>query len=45
MRNSKGGKDLAREEKLQIMVAPEELEAVDQPQIPASHAEPGSSGS
>jgi len=29
MRNSKGGKGLAREEKLQIMLAPEELRAVD----------------
>jgi hypothetical protein len=29
MRKSKGGKGLAREEKLQIMLAPEELKAVD----------------
>ena len=29
MRNSKGGKGLAREERLQIMLAPEELRAVD----------------
>jgi hypothetical protein len=29
MRNSKGGKGLAREERLQIMLAPEELKAVD----------------
>jgi metal-responsive CopG/Arc/MetJ family transcriptional regulator len=29
MKNSKGGKGLAREERLQIMLAPEELKAVD----------------
>jgi hypothetical protein len=29
MSNSKGGKGLAREERLQIMLAPEELKAVD----------------
>jgi hypothetical protein len=29
MRNSTGGKGLAREERLQIMLAPEELKAVD----------------
>jgi hypothetical protein len=29
MKNSKGGKGLAREERLQIMLAPEELAAVD----------------
>ena len=29
MRNGKGGKGLVREERLQIMLAPEELKAVD----------------
>jgi hypothetical protein len=29
MKNTKGGKGLAREERLQIMLAPEELKAVD----------------
>ena len=29
MRNGKGGRGLAREERLQIMLAPEELKAVD----------------
>ena len=29
MRNSKGGKGLAREQRLQIMLAPDELNAVD----------------
>ena len=29
MRNSKGGKGLAREERLQIMLSPEELKVVD----------------
>jgi hypothetical protein len=29
MKNSKGGRGLAREERLQIMLAPEELKAVD----------------
>jgi metal-responsive CopG/Arc/MetJ family transcriptional regulator len=29
MKNSQGGKGLAREERLQIMLAPEELKAVD----------------
>ena len=29
MKNSRGGKGLAREERLQIMLSPEELKAVD----------------
>jgi hypothetical protein len=29
MRNSQGGKGLAREERLQIMLSPEELKAID----------------
>ena len=40
MKNSSGGGGLAREERLQIMLTPAELNAVDKLSIRASHAEP-----
>ena len=43
MKNSSGGTGLAREERLQIMLSPAELNAVDN--YRTSHAEPRGSGS
>ena len=45
MKNSRGGTGLARDERLQIMLSPEELKAVDNFRIPSSHAEPSGSRS